>query len=164
LLAEMHRLFEDCLPEGVYVEATLVRLLRGEVTVVPAGGSRFLLRRTGREEVELITLRGAWLGLVAPAPSDQHRWALQPDDELVLGTDGLFDQLAAELGRDLEGVRRLKATNLFDRLEQLLRSALQQKAQADDITVVALRRTVVRSNGTGGGRPPQSPHSAGREG
>ena len=154
LLAEMHHLFEDCFPEGVYVEATLVRLAGSEVTVVPAGGSRFLLRRTGREEVEFITLRGAWLGLAAPAPADQHRWALQPDDELVLGTDGLFDQLCPVLGRNLEGLRRPKTAGinaasrpegLYERLEQLLRSALQQKPQSDDITVVALRRTLVGS-------------------
>jgi len=149
LLAQMHHLFEDCFPEGVFVEATLIRLeVNGIATVVPAGGSRLLLRRTGAAQADLISLRGAWLGLAPPSPADQRSWALQPDDELILGTDGLFDQLAFLLGRDVPDLRQLEGAGLFERLQQLLQTALRQKGQSDDITVVALRRVAVHSNGT----------------
>ncbi len=149
LLAEMHHLFEDCFPEGVYVEATLVRLdLNGVVTVAPAGGSRLLLHRTGTDRVDLISLRGAWLGLAIPSQTDQRSWALQPDDELILGTDGLFDQLAFLPGRDLPDLGRGEGADLFGRLQELLQTALTQKGQHDDITVVALRRLAGGTNGT----------------
>ncbi len=47
LLAAMHDLLRDCLPDGIYVECTLVRLaVDGEATIAPAGGTRVLLRRS----------------------------------------------------------------------------------------------------------------------
>ena len=60
-----HELFEDCFPEGIFVECTLVRL-RGDgmMTVAPAGATRFLLSRGGTTGPTLVKLRGAWLGLL----------------------------------------------------------------------------------------------------
>ncbi len=141
LLVEMHQLLVDCFPEGVYVEATLVRLTAdGEVTVAPAGGSRLLLHRSGAPQADLISLRGNWLGLAPPSLADQHCWSLQPDDELVLATDGLFDQLAILQEQDLPDLGMLKETALFDQLQQFLQAALRQRGQKDDITIVAIRR------------------------
>ena len=49
ILAAMHDMLGDCLPEGVYAECTLLRLAaNGQVTVAPAGGSRLPLRRADR--------------------------------------------------------------------------------------------------------------------
>ncbi|HMF10951.1 MAG TPA: SpoIIE family protein phosphatase, partial [Gemmataceae bacterium] len=92
LLASMHDLLADCLPEGVYVECTLVRLHpEGAVIVAPAGGSRLLLRRGRQNKPIYVKLRGAWLGLARPSCGDQRTWTLQEGDELLLATDGLFD-------------------------------------------------------------------------
>ena len=94
LLAAMHDLLEDCLPDGIYVECTLVRLHPdGEIVVAPAGGSRLLLRRGRQETPLLLKMRGTWLGLIRPSPDDQQTWTLEAGDELLLATDGLFDQL-----------------------------------------------------------------------
>lgn len=143
LLASMHALLLDCLPDGVYVECTLVRLgPTGEATVVPAGGSRLLLRRDKAARPELLKLRGTWLGLSAPTASDQRTWVLAGGDEVLLGTDGAFDHLTEHGGAGVwdrpdhwpgEGT-------LFDAVGRLLKDALRHSPQKDDITVVLLRR------------------------
>ena len=120
LLLAMHRLLEECLPDGVFVECTLARLRPdGAVTISPAGGTRFLLRRGGR--VELVRLRGGWLGLLTPLDRDRHDLRLAAGDELLLGTDGFFDQLAV-LGEPMPGdLQRLSNFRpLFDQARDLL--------------------------------------------
>jgi serine phosphatase RsbU (regulator of sigma subunit) len=136
----MHRLLEECLPDGVYVECTLARLgPDGAVAISPAGGSRVLLRRGGR--VELVRLRGGWLGLLPPSAGDQHAVTLAAGDELLLGTDGFFDQLAA-LGEPVPAELQQLSTfrPLFDHARDLLQRALKATPQIDDITLVLLRR------------------------
>jgi hypothetical protein len=136
LLRSMHHLLESCLPEGIYVECTLARLEpTGTVTVSPAGGSRLLLRRAGAVRPDLVKLRGAWLGLLPPAHNDEHRWQLEAGDELLLGTDGLFDQLGTAELREVAA-----DVPLFDHLEERLRKSLAQASQRDDITMLHLRR------------------------
>jgi hypothetical protein len=138
LLAAMHGLLEGCLPEGIYAECTLARLTpQGEVTVAPAGGTRFLIRRAGR--ADLMRLRGTWLGLLPPSPEDQRSWQLEEGDELLLGTDGVFDHLAEVGGADAL-VRVPPGETLFEEAERLLRQALAKAPQTDDITMVLLRR------------------------
>jgi hypothetical protein len=162
LLALMHELLADCLPEGVYVECTLARLgTSGEVVVAPAGGSRLLLRRKGEGCPNLHKLRGTWLGLCPPSPRDQQRWRLEDGDEFLLGSDGLFDQLSAH--EEAEFMKCFAATSKADSLLQCLRRvldrALKESPQKDDITVVALRR-LGRATSVAASAPP-SPHEAG---
>jgi hypothetical protein len=141
MLAAMHVLLEDCLPEGVYAECLLARLgPDGEATVAPAGGARLLLLRHGAARPDLLLLRGAWLGLAAPTAAEQRRWSLADGDELLLGTDGLFDQLLDHAGPEaLEGLT-VGDGGLFGTAERLLQSALEAAPQRDDITMVLLRR------------------------
>jgi hypothetical protein len=161
LLAAMHHLLQECLPEGVYVECTLARLgPEGEVVVAPAGGSRLLVRR-GRGRPDLHKLRGSWLGLGAPTAADQRTWVLEDGDELLLGSDGVFDQLAdrgeaavvEHLGRPGgEGT-------LIEGVHHLLREALESRPQMDDITaVLLLRRPQPIATG---GPPVATDHEAG---
>jgi hypothetical protein len=135
LLTAMHQLLESCLPDGVFVECTLARLTPdGEATLAPAGGTRFLLRRRGGRP-DLKKLRGAWLGLHAPHAEDQHTLTLADGDELLLGTDGAFDSLA-DHGGDVPS----DAPSLLDAVRAVLREALRDGPQKDDITLVLLRR------------------------
>ena len=46
----------------------------------------------GAPRADLLKLRGTWLGLRAPTARDQQTWRLDAGDELLLGTDGMFDQ------------------------------------------------------------------------
>jgi hypothetical protein len=146
LLADMHDILEDCLPDGIFVECTLARCTpEGDATVAPAGGSRLLLRRGGSGRVELLKLRGSWLGLHRPAATDQCRWRLDAGDEMMLGSDGVFDQLADQSGGNLavavdEMSRADGARPLLDLVNDCLRRSLRQSQQKDDITMVLLRR------------------------
>ncbi len=144
LLRDLHRVLADCLPEGVYVEGTLARLRPdGTVTVAPAGGSRLLVRGGPGRMVSLRKLRGAWLGLSVPVADEYQTWTLAEGEELAIGTDGLFDQLAFEGGAD--ALARLAEGagddgSLFDLVEGALRRALERHPQTDDITLVTLSR------------------------
>jgi serine phosphatase RsbU (regulator of sigma subunit) len=143
LLASMHDLLEDCLPEGVYVECTLVRLHPdGEVIAAPAGGSRLMFRCGRQAKPILVQLRGAWLGLLRPSSQEQQSWTLDSGDELLLATDGLYDQLhEPDSTNVVERLGQLQAdTGLFERVRQLLDQALKRTPQKDDITMVLLRR------------------------
>jgi hypothetical protein len=150
LLAKMHDLLSDCLPEGVYAEGTLVCLQpNGEVVAVPAGGSRLLLCRGRWGKPTLLKMRGGWLGLIRPSPNDQQTWTLQEGDELLLATDGLYDQLHED--RPVDVVERLgsagNGVDLFERVRALLQQALKDTPQQDDITMVGILRRARTANG-----------------
>jgi serine phosphatase RsbU (regulator of sigma subunit) len=144
LLGAMHGLLEDCLPEGVYVEGTLARLRAdGEITVAPAEGSRVLVR-SGGAPVARHTLRGGWLGLAPPDPADQRSWIQAAGDELLLASDGLFDQMAYSggLADPLANpfADRNESITLYEAVRQVLEEALRQQPQRDDITMIVLQR------------------------
>jgi len=145
LIEAMHQLLENCLPEGIFVEATLSRFSPdGAVTVFPAGGSRMMSRRAKQNSVNLHTLRGSWLGLASPDPADQLTILLEADDELLMGTDGLFDQLTCHTSEraDTDGLtsRMSGRATLFADMKRILDEALKETPQADDITMVSMQR------------------------
>jgi serine phosphatase RsbU (regulator of sigma subunit) len=139
LLAAVHDVLADSLPEGIYAECTLVRLGKdGTATVVPAGGTRLLVRRNGVDQPVLHKLRGAWLGLARPSVEDESIWNLADGDELLLASDGCFDQLADHGDAVVERLTRPEC--LLDGVRNLLEAALAEAEQCDDITLVLLRR------------------------
>jgi serine phosphatase RsbU (regulator of sigma subunit) len=141
LLAAMHDLLADCLPDGIFLEGILVRLgSDGRATVSPAGGIRLLVRN-GQRQPDLVKLRGAWLGVRAPRRDEQHTLRLGHGDELLLATDGLFDQLDDQGGPEAL-TRGLSAEQgvLFGQLRERLEQSLTLGEQKDDITMVLLRR------------------------
>jgi hypothetical protein len=146
LLGRMHELLADSLPEGIFLEATLVTLRpEGETVVLPAGATRFVLRCRGQSP-EVIKLRGAWLGLSPPNPDHALRLRLDEGDELLLVTDGVFDQLDDAGG--LEALRReWRSGTTFDLVQRLLEQALARGPQKDDITVVWLERQASQVQG-----------------
>jgi Stage II sporulation protein E (SpoIIE) len=145
VLGAMHDLLGDCLPDGVYAECTLARLSTdGRVTVAPAGGSRLLVYSKNAKRLDMLRLRGIWLGLDRPLAADQQTCTLEEGDELVVGTDGIFDQLidleggSSGLTRLLES--RLKEGDLSGAMKDVLQRALHGQKQKDDITLVMVRR------------------------
>jgi hypothetical protein len=145
VLGMMHDLLHDCLPEDVYAECTLLRLdLDGRATVSPAGGSRLLLREANGAPLALLKLRGTWLGLDRPLMTDQHSCVLAPGDELLMGTDGIFDQLLEHAGQGGDVAELVQGSldhgSLLEAVQKVLRRALSAGPQKDDITVVAIQR------------------------
>jgi hypothetical protein len=136
----MHELLTDCMPEGIFLECTLVRLDdEGRATVSPAGGSRLLVGKK-RRPPDLVKLRGAWLGVRAPTADEQHRLELGHGDELILATDGVFDQLDDHGGTAFLANGAPEDRGLFETLRESLERCLQCSPQKDDITLVLLRR------------------------
>jgi hypothetical protein len=163
LLAAMHHLLEECLPEGVYVECTLARMgPDGEVVVAPAGGSRLLVCK-GHGRPDLVKLCGTWLGFRAPRAADQRTWVLEAGDELLLGTDGVFDQLAehGEAAVVEHLGRRGQPDTLIQGVRHLLGETLTKGPQKDDITAVLLRRRPHEAAVTGSLPVPSPRHEAG---
>ncbi|MFO0842876.1 MAG: PP2C family protein-serine/threonine phosphatase [Gemmataceae bacterium] len=141
LLAAMHELLADCLPDGVFLECTLVRLTAdGRATVAPCGGTRLLVHPS-RRPPDVVKLRGAWLGLRAPTLAEQHSLVLGHGDELVLATDGVFDQLDDSGGAEAV-TRRVPQRRgaLFAALREAVEASLASGEQKDDLTMVLLRR------------------------
>jgi serine/threonine protein phosphatase PrpC len=81
-------------------------------------------------------MRGGWLGLRVPEAEDQQSWVLEDGDELLLATDGLFDQLEEF---DWSG-QVIGHGRLFDAVRQLVEQALALGPQRDDLTMVLVRR------------------------
>jgi serine phosphatase RsbU (regulator of sigma subunit) len=141
----MHELLADCLPEGIYVEGTLCRFqIDGEVTVSAAGGGWILRRYNIQRKVDLLTVRGPWLGLAPPESDDQQRWTLDAGDELLLGSDGLFEHTAIRAKSSDELTMQFAGSHggktLFDTVHQALQNSLETRAQIDDITMVSVSR------------------------
>jgi serine phosphatase RsbU (regulator of sigma subunit) len=143
------------LPDGIFVECTLARLSPdGEATVAPAGGTRVLVRRGGAGRPDLLKLRGSWLGVGPPLAGDQHTCRLGDGDELLLATDGLYDQLD-DAGADVADLltRTSGTDTLLDDARRLLREALRRTPQKDDITMVLLCRRARVEDGPAAAAP-----------
>ena len=139
--------------DGVFVECSLARFLPdGQAVVGSAGGARLLLRKGGAAgTVTCHTLTGMWLGLSAPDPENQGLWDLDEGDELVLATDGLYEQLCGHAGTMDGCLGRLaghgRSLPIFESVRAALYEALEAGPQHDDITVVVVRRQAVAALG-----------------
>jgi serine phosphatase RsbU (regulator of sigma subunit) len=140
ILTAMHDLVGDCLPEGIFLECLLTKLdPEGGMTFSPAGGARVMVRHAGRSP-DLVKLRGSWLGLRPPAREDQHQIRLGAGDEVLLTTDGVFDQLEDHGGH--EGVfqkRPARPGSLLASFREVIERSLASGPQKDDITMVLIR-------------------------
>jgi sigma-B regulation protein RsbU (phosphoserine phosphatase) len=109
VLANVHRLLQELGRPGLFVTVFygVVDVPARKLTYARAGHDRPLLLREGRVE----SLRGEGTFLGFPDLDELHlteeKTALQPDDRLVLYTDGLTDVLAPD-GRTF-GLKRLKS-------------------------------------------------------
>lgn len=151
LLSALGRELEMVLPDDLFVEAILGRFAStGEAVVAAAGGFHPILRRSKVDLLEFPSLSGCFLGLELGG-RDQCAWSLDDGDELLLATDGLFDQpCGAEerLGKELSSRCRQQLASsraLHEAILAVLGEVLGQQPQHDDITVVTLRRCSVAS-------------------
>ena len=140
LLTAMHALVGDCLPEGIFLECLLTRLdPGGRMTFSPAGGARVMVRH-GARPPGMMKLRGSWLGLRAPACEDQQEIQLGAGDEVLLTTDGVFDQLEDHGGHEgVFGGRTARRGSLLESFREVIERSLASEPQKDDITMVLLR-------------------------
>jgi hypothetical protein len=151
LLGALGRELEAVLPDDLFVEAVLGRFSSsGEAVLAAAGGGHPILRRARADLPEFHSLSGCLLGLEL-GERDQCSWSLDAGDELLLATDGLFDQPASadeRLGKRLAELCRGELSagrDLHAAVVEVLGRILGEYAQHDDITVITLRHHGVAS-------------------
>jgi hypothetical protein len=147
MLAQLDGHLQACLPDGLFVEATVARFAarpEAQALVAAAGRSVVLRRDAGQGTVGRHDLGGPFLGLGLAEPHDQTAWSLQVGDEVLLASDGLLDQPAGP--QRLEAVLKTlalphhDASTLHEAVVRLLQETLRDHPQHDDITVVTVRR------------------------
>lgn len=132
----------DCLPDGIFVETVIARVkICGDVELAAAGYIQFLTGSIPR--VEDITLGGAYLGAGMTDQFSERTQSLEPNHELVLATDGVFEQPDGKtLLRDtLCGhVINSGQNSIHNAVLEVVGMALKQNPQRDDLTIISLRR------------------------
>jgi sigma-B regulation protein RsbU (phosphoserine phosphatase) len=117
----------------------------GNCTYVNAGHNPpFVLKRDG--SLTELTAGGMVLGLFAGAPYEADTVKLQPDDHLVLFTDGVVEALNSsgeEFGMErltalLRGNARATSLEILTRLQDAVLSFSAHTPQHDDITMMVL--------------------------
>jgi hypothetical protein len=143
----LHDVLEPVLPDAVFVEATLARFTPvGRATFSGAGFCRVTLRRSGDERFDIHRIGGPYLGL-GSAKRAHLDWAIRVDDEVMMASDGLFEQPDSDSSRcPLEAslARRAAAhlaagRTLHDAILAVLEGALRGCRQRDDIAVLTIR-------------------------
>ena len=133
-----------CLPDGIFVETVIANAkVCGNVDLAAAGFVQFL---TGLiPEVEDIKVGGAYLGIRSPESFSERSQTLKPNHELVLATDGVFEQPdGARLLRDTIRDRVNSSGNhsVHQAVLEVVETMLLQHPQRDDLTIVTLRRRI----------------------
>jgi serine phosphatase RsbU (regulator of sigma subunit)/pSer/pThr/pTyr-binding forkhead associated (FHA) protein len=117
----------------------------GNCTYVNAGHNPpFLVRRDG--SLEELTTGGMVLGLFPGAQYESDTIKLQPDDHLVLFTDGVVEALntaGEEFGKErlealLHANARVTTPEILDRLQEAVLTFSAKAPQHDDITLMIL--------------------------
>ncbi len=150
ILAHANRLICADATKGMFVSLfyALLDLETGELTYANAGHNPPLLSHTDQQELEELERTGMVLGVEADAAYEQRTVHLNPNDFVLLYTDGVTDATNAHL-QDL-GVERLQhvisrrrhasAVDIVSALDLAITDFVGHVAQFDDIAVVVAKR------------------------
>lgn len=133
--------------DQIYMALGLLRLRGREVHAISAAVPPLFVWRAALREVEIITLRGMFLGTEFEIPYEEAEFALEPGDQVLLLSDGYLEQLGGS--RDRLDEERSASTfrevagrppeevidHLFMRLDEWRGAAPQD----DDVTAVVLQ-------------------------
>jgi hypothetical protein len=147
LLGLVGRKLAEALPDDLFVEATLGRFNpAGNLTVSAAGACPVVIREAASGRAECHEVGGYWLGMDQEDMPPRLPWsrALRSGDEVLMATDGLFDQpndqagpLKACLGQLLSRPARGHVC-LHDAAVRAVREALRRQPQFDDIAIATV--------------------------
>lgn len=137
--------------QGMFVSAVyaVLDLDSGDLTFANAGHNPPLWVRSRKRGVEKLTRTGVVLGAVEQAPMAERTIHLGNGDSLLLYTDGLTEAFSpdGEMYGDVRLVGALRAAHvdsasgLLEAVDAHLNDFLQAEPLADDLTMLALRRT-----------------------
>jgi hypothetical protein len=142
-LVWMDEKLTGCLPEDVFVEAALVRLTPSGDVVLAAMRNRAVLRRARQKSRDWEVTRSdgrAFLlgyGMFAMVGADVHPTRLSKGDEVLLGTDGLYDVLGE--ARVAELLKQAVSRPLQDVVRDMIPVAVASPKERDDLTAIVAR-------------------------
>lgn len=151
VLDEVNELLFTESPESMFITAVFAILdtHKGEVVYANAGHNLPLIYRASSGAVEQLPKGGMAMGVVAEYEIDDHTFDLQPGDALLLFTDGACDTLSPS-NEDFSEPRlrevfarcaQNSAGKILSEIDRALSEFRQSTPLADDITLVAVRRT-----------------------
>jgi sigma-B regulation protein RsbU (phosphoserine phosphatase) len=157
-LARVNHVLARDVRSGLFVTAVVAELdaVGGRVRWASAGHEPPLLVRLDGTVSEL-PAGGIMLGLLDGAPFVEHRCLLRPGETFLLLTDGIIDATDRK-GRRLGPVRLRRVLRehadadpgeLLDAIVDAVDSFADGTTQADDLTLLAVRRTGVDEAGEG---------------
>jgi len=137
--------------QGMFVTAVygVLTLESGEFTYANAGHNPPIFLRRSNRSTHLLRRTGAALGIIEDVPMEDRTIILEPDDFLLLYTDGLTEAFSLE--EETYGDERLQqvlwaadaetARGVLDVLEKSVRQFMGSLPPADDLTMLGVRRT-----------------------
>lgn len=136
---------------GLFVTCfySVLDLERNELTYADGGHNYPLLYHAATGEIEQLHARGIVLGIVPDVQFDQHSLTLHPGDVVCFYTDGVTETMNSQ--RELFGEERLadvlrahhkgSPQMIIDHVLEAVHAFAAGHAQADDITMVVLKRS-----------------------
>lgn len=131
----------------MYMGLMLLKCRGHSIDMATAGMPPALLYRAEQQEIERITIKGMPLGTKADYPYKEESLKLNPDDTLLLMSDGLMERFNKE--RDLLGIERIErrfadassysSSDILNQLIQLSEQWGGGNSQEDDITLMILK-------------------------
>jgi serine phosphatase RsbU (regulator of sigma subunit) len=172
ILAEANRLLHGDTRRDVFMSALVLYWSDqlGKFIWSGAGHEHLIVYRARTRRAEAIKAGGCVLAAVRDADAifQEHELVLEPGDALVLYTDGVTEAKnpAGEFfaQESLEPVKRLvelyghlSAKDLLEAILWELKQFINGAEQADDITVVTVKRPLVAPGALGAPAPPPAP-------
>jgi serine phosphatase RsbU (regulator of sigma subunit)/putative methionine-R-sulfoxide reductase with GAF domain/anti-sigma regulatory factor (Ser/Thr protein kinase) len=138
--------------QGMFVTAVygVLTLKSGEFTYANAGHNPPMLLRGAKRTIDVLRRTGAALGIIEDVPMEDRSVMVEPNDFLLLYTDGLTEAFSLEgetygeerLQKFLEAAKAKTARGVLDELEKSARQFMGSLPPADDLTMLGIRRTI----------------------
>ena len=143
IVEQLDRHLSLCLPPDFYIESWLFNFTPDRVVSATAAGRCYLMvRRSSDVAVQIEDHGNPHLGIGVLA-YDEQTWDLQQGDELLIATDGLYEQPSGHTRLDKLLAPRLKivgsSRTLHDAVIDEWETAVASKGQFDDVTIVSVR-------------------------
>jgi sigma-B regulation protein RsbU (phosphoserine phosphatase) len=138
--------------QGMFVTAVygVLTLESGEFTYANAGHNPPVWLCGATRAMKLLRRTGAALGIIADVPMEDRKVTLDPDDFLLLYTDGVTEAFSPgdetygeeRLQQALEAAEATTARGVLDVIEASVRQFMGSLPPADDLTMLGVKRTV----------------------
>jgi serine phosphatase RsbU (regulator of sigma subunit)/putative methionine-R-sulfoxide reductase with GAF domain len=137
--------------QGMFVTAVygVLTLESGKFTYANAGHNPPIWLCCAKRTTKLLRRTGAALGIIEDVPMEDRTITLEPDDFLLLYTDGLTEAFSPDneiygderLQQMLESAEAVTARGVLDLLEASVRQFMGPLPPADDLTMLGVKRT-----------------------